>query len=90
MIGGRDRLVHRNATGCVVCAESDVANFMKLLRTLSVIGIATLVLGACQNPPKKHSDDFAQKTHRTYNPETGTWEQSPPFGKESNKSDEPQ
>ena len=50
--------------------------------TLSVVGLA---LGACQSQP--HRDDFAEKTHRTYNPETGSFEQSPPWGKQSNKSD---
>jgi hypothetical protein len=48
---------------------------------------ATLLFGACQSPQHKHSDDFAQKTHRTYNPETGSFEQSPPWGKQGNKSD---
>jgi len=63
---------------------------MKLLLIIPAFGAAALLLGACQNPPHKHPDDFFQKTHRTYNPETGSFEQSPPFGKESNKSDEPQ
>jgi hypothetical protein len=60
---------------------------MKLLVMISLFGAATFLLGACQNPPQKHSDDFDQKTHRTYNPETGTFEQTPPWGKQSNKSD---
>ncbi len=49
---------------------------------------AALALGACQNA--SHRDDFTEKTHRTYNPQTGTFEQSPPFGKQGNKSDESQ
>ena len=60
---------------------------MKLLTMLTVFGAASVILGACQNPPHKKPDDFAQQTHRTYNPETGTFEQSPPWGKQSNKSD---
>jgi hypothetical protein len=63
---------------------------MKRLLTISVFGAAMLLLGACQNPPEKHPNDFDQKTHRTFNPETGSFEQTPPFGKQSNKSDEPQ
>jgi len=47
---------------------------------------AALTLGACQNT--SHTNDFAEKTRRTYNPQTGSWEQSPPFGKQSNKSDQ--
>jgi len=42
-------------------------------------------MGGCQSGP--HQDDFAQKTRRTYNPETGGFEQSPPFGRQGNKSD---
>jgi hypothetical protein len=60
---------------------------MKLLIMLVVLGSASLVLGACQNRPHTPPADFAQRTHRTYNPETRTWEQSPPWGKQSNKSD---
>jgi hypothetical protein len=59
---------------------------MKPTLTIAAIGAAILFISACQSQP--HKDDFAQKTHRTYNPQTGTFEQSPPFGKESNKSDE--
>jgi hypothetical protein len=46
-----------------------------------------MLLGACQSstPPP---NDFAEKTHRTYNPQTGSFEQSPPYGKQGNKSDE--
>jgi hypothetical protein len=65
-------------------------HFMKFLLIVPAFGAAILLLGACENPPRKHPDDFAQKTHRTYNPETGTFEQSPPFGKQSNKSDDAQ
>jgi hypothetical protein len=57
---------------------------MRIL-ALSALGAAILMLGACANQPKKHPDDFAEKTHRTYNPETGSFEQSPPFGKQGNK-----
>ena len=57
---------------------------MKHIIMLTVIGAGCFVLGACQNRP--HPDNFAEKTHRTYNPETGTFEQSPPWGKQSNKS----
>jgi hypothetical protein len=60
---------------------------MKHSFTIFVSGVAILVLGACENPPRKHPDDFAQKTHQVYNPETGAFEQSPPFGRQSNKSD---
>jgi hypothetical protein len=63
---------------------------MKRIFALSTLGAAMLLLGACANQPKPHPDDFAEKTHRTYNPETGTFEQSPPFGKQSNKSVEGQ
>jgi hypothetical protein len=59
---------------------------MKIPLTIAAIGAAVLLLGACQSP-QPHKDDFAQKTHRTYNPETGTFEQAPPWGKESNKAD---
>ena len=60
---------------------------MKLPVLIFVLGAGTLLLGACQtsNPPP---NTFTEKTHRTYNPETGTFEQSPPFGKQGNKSDE--
>jgi hypothetical protein len=57
---------------------------MKRIIMLTIIGAGCFVLGACQNGPQP--DDFAEKTHRTYNPETGTFEQSPPWGKQSNKS----
>jgi len=59
---------------------------MKLLLMLTMAGAASFLFGACQNAQPKHQDDFAQKTHRTYNPETGTFEQSPPWGKQGNKS----
>jgi hypothetical protein len=58
---------------------------MKLLAILSLLGTGTLLLGACQSSPP--SNTFNQTTHRTYNPETGSFEQSPPFGKQSNKSE---
>ncbi len=57
---------------------------MKRIIMLTIIGTGCCVLGACQSRP--HPDDFAEKTHRTYNPETGSFEQSPPWGKQSNKS----
>jgi len=57
---------------------------MKLLITCTLCAVA-LTLGACQNA--SHPNDFAEKTHRTYNPQTGSFEQTPPFGKQSNKSD---
>ncbi len=57
---------------------------MKRFLMLAVIGAGCLFLGACQNRP--HPDNFGEKTHRTYNPETGSFEQSPPWGKQSNKS----
>ena len=59
---------------------------MKLSLISAASAAAILLLGACAGRP--HQDDFAQKTHRTYNPETGSFEQSPPWGKESNKSDQ--
>jgi hypothetical protein len=61
---------------------------MKTLRILPVLGIP-FVLWACQNKPAP--DNFSQETHRTYNSETGSFEQSPPFGKQSDKpTDGPQ
>jgi len=54
---------------------------------LILLPAIAIALGACQNPPHKRSDDFDQKTHRVYNPQTGSFEQSPPWGKQSNKSD---
>ena len=59
---------------------------MKLLIMLTVFAAAPFLFSACQNGSHQPPDDFAQKTHRTYNPETGSFEQSPPFGKQSNKS----
>jgi hypothetical protein len=59
---------------------------MKLL-ILALFGALSLTFTACQNHPHQPADDFSKKTHRTYNPETGSWEQSPPWGKQSNKSD---
>jgi len=54
---------------------------------LTLFGGASLVFSACQNGGSHSSrDQFAEKTHRTYNPETGSFEQSPPYGKQSNKS----
>jgi hypothetical protein len=60
---------------------------MKTSAILAALGIATLNFGACQNRPPTEKDQFGEKTHRVYNPETGSFEQSPPFGKQSNKSD---
>ena len=59
---------------------------MKHFIILTAFAAGCLVLGACQNRP--HPDNFGEKTHRTYNPESGTFEQSPPWGKQSNKSDD--
>jgi hypothetical protein len=59
---------------------------MKTLIMLAIIGTASFALSACQNGSHTPPDDFARKTHRTYNPETGSFEQSPPWGKQSNKS----
>jgi outer membrane biogenesis lipoprotein LolB len=61
--------------------------FMKLPLTLAALAAAILLLNGCATN-RPHPNDFAEKTHRTYNPETGTFEQSPPWGKESNKSDQ--
>jgi len=58
---------------------------MRLLLPLAAACALSLLLGACQNPQPKHRDDFGEKTHRTYNPETGGFEQSPPWGKQGNK-----
>jgi hypothetical protein len=58
---------------------------MKPFVMIPLLGAALFTLGACQSPQRRHSDDFAQKTHRTYNPQTGSFEQSPPWGKQSNK-----
>jgi len=60
---------------------------MKPFVMIALSGAALFSLGACQNPPQKHPNDFDEKTHRTYNPATGTFEQSPPFGKQSNKDE---
>jgi len=57
---------------------------MKLLITCTICA-AALTLGACQSA--HHHDDFTEKTHRTYNPQTGTFEQSPPYGKQGNKDE---
>jgi hypothetical protein len=61
---------------------------MKLLLMLIVIGAASFpfLFSACQNHPPQSREEFDQNTHRTYNPQTGSFEQSPPFGKQSNKS----
>jgi hypothetical protein len=60
---------------------------MKYFNLLTLIGAASVAFSACQNgshtPPP---NNFAEKTHRTYNPQTGAFEQSPPWGKQSNKS----
>jgi hypothetical protein len=60
---------------------------MKLPFLLLFLAAAFVALPACQNDSHPASDNFAEKTHRTYNPETGSFEQSPPYGKQSNKSD---
>jgi predicted component of type VI protein secretion system len=60
---------------------------VKLLAVLALVGAASLGFSACQNHPSNSQADFQQKTHRTFNPETGSFEQSPPYGKQSNKSD---
>ncbi len=53
---------------------------------LSILGAAALLLAGCQgNPPP---NNFSQTTHRTYNPQTHSFEQSPPWGKQSNKTDD--
>ncbi len=59
---------------------------MKTPVLIFLFGAGALLLGACQNNPPQNR--FVEKTHRTYNPETGSFEQSPPFGKQSNKSDD--
>ena len=59
---------------------------MKHLIVITVICAGCLALGACQNRPHQPPNNFSEKTHRTYNPETGSFEQSPPWGKQSNKS----
>jgi hypothetical protein len=60
---------------------------MKPFLIITILAVASLGFTACQNGQHQRSDDFAQKTHRAYNPQTGSFEQSPPFGKQSNKSD---
>jgi hypothetical protein len=61
---------------------------MKRLIALTIFGLASIAMSGCQNGGSSQStqDKFAAKTHRTYNPETETFEQSPPFGKQSNKA----
>ena len=59
---------------------------MKTSVLIVLFGAAALLLGACQNNPPPNT--FPEKTHRTYNPETGTFEQSPPWGKQGNKPDD--
>jgi len=59
---------------------------MKIIVMIIGLSATSLVLGACQNDAHRTPKDFEQKTHRTYNPETGSFEQSPPWGKQSNKS----
>ena len=64
---------------------------MKKIALILLSGAGVLMMGACQDsPPRDAHADFAEKTHRTYNPQTGTWEQSPPFGKQYNKDTEGQ
>jgi hypothetical protein len=74
------------AAALAVASAQASAFFMKLSLTLVAIAAVIGLLGACASRP--HPNDFAQKTHRTYNPETGSFEQSPPWGKQSNKSDQ--
>jgi len=59
---------------------------MKTRLIILTAGIVGLIMGGCQSAPHGQQN-FSQDTHRTYNPETGTFEQSPPFGKQSNKAD---
>ncbi len=59
---------------------------MKTLVALPIFAVSILGLAACQSTRSHHQNDFPEKTHRTYNPETGSFEQSPPFGKQGNKS----
>jgi outer membrane biogenesis lipoprotein LolB len=59
---------------------------MKTPLLIFLLGAAALLLVACQNQPPRNT--FTEKTHRTYNPETGSFEQSPPWGKQSNNSDD--
>lgn len=58
---------------------------MKTFILLTLFGAGALLFTACQNHSEK--PDLTAKEHRTYNPQTGTFEQSPPWGKQSNKSD---
>jgi len=58
---------------------------MKILLLFALLAAAFLGLSACQSSSHPPRDNFAGKTHRTYNPETGAFEQSPPYGKQSNK-----
>jgi len=59
---------------------------MRFLIVLTIFGAACFGLIGCQNRPHTPPNNFAQKTHRTFNPQTGSFEQSPPWGKQSNKS----
>ncbi|HEX4083577.1 MAG TPA: hypothetical protein VHY22_01600 [Chthoniobacteraceae bacterium] len=59
---------------------------MKILLMTAVLAGSPLLLGACQNHPDQRRDEFNAKTHRQYNPETGSFEQVPPWGKQSNKA----
>jgi len=61
---------------------------MKLPLASAALGIALLAFAACQNGSHQAPNDFGQKTRRTYNPQTGSFEQMPPYGKQSNKSDD--
>jgi hypothetical protein len=66
---------------------------MKMTITSSALCAALLMFAACANPPKSNAssdEKFQQNTRRHYNPETSEWEQSPPYGKQSNKSDQDQ
>ena len=58
---------------------------MKILLMTALLGASSLLLGGCQNHPADRRAEFNAETHREYNPETGSFEQNPPFGKQSNK-----
>jgi hypothetical protein len=60
---------------------------MKTSLIVAMLGLASITFSACQDDPRRAHDQFTEKTHRVYNPETGSFEQSPPYGKQSNKPD---
>jgi hypothetical protein len=51
-----------------------------------LLALLCLAIAGCQNGSQTGQTQFTQKTHRTYNPQTESFEQSPPFGKQSNKT----